>query len=46
MKNRIVYEWIHAESRKNSGDELIGKVEIETQMWRTKVWLLRGKGVG
>ena len=25
-------------------DNLISKAEIETQMWRTTVWIPRGKG--
>ena len=27
-------------------DELIHKAEIETQMWRTNIWIPRGEGGG
>ena len=30
----------------NGGDELICKVEIESQMKRTNLWLSRGEGTG
>ena len=33
------------ESEKIGRDNLIYKAEIETQMWRTNVWIPRGKGV-
>ena len=34
------------ESRKNGIDDLICKAEIQTQTWRTHVWMTRGKEVG
>ena len=32
--------------QKNGVDDPICKAEVETQTWRTNVWILRGKGGG
>ena len=43
--NTICY-YLHAESEKNDTNELIYRIEIDSQTQRIKLWLLEGRGRG
>ena len=40
-KTNTVY--VESEKKKKGIDDLIYKAEIETQTWRTNIWIPRGK---